>query len=68
MLAAADVVDDRAWGDLADGWTLLARRIGTLSSLPLALSLHSWLEVLQGRLGSAASHLAQIEDVVSLTG
>ena len=31
-------------------------------------SLRSWLEVLQGRLGSAASHLAEIEDVVSLTG
>ena len=68
ILAAADVLDDRAWGDLADEWTLLARRIGALSSLPLALSLRSWLEVLQGRLGSAASHLAEIEDVVSLTG
>ncbi len=68
ILAAAEVLDDRAWGDLADGWTLLARRIGALSSLPLALSLRSWLEVLQGRFGSAASHLAEIEDVVSLTG
>ena len=68
ILAAADVLDDGAWGDLADEWTLLARRIFALSSLPLALSLRSWLEVLQGRLGSAASHLAEIEDVVSLTG
>jgi hypothetical protein len=68
ILAAAEVLDDRAWGDLADQWTLLARRIGALSSLPLALSLRGWLEVLQGRLGSAASHLAEIEDVVSLTG
>ena len=68
ILAAADILDDRAWGDLADAWTLLARRIGALSSLPLALSLRSWLEVLQGRLGSAASHLAEIEDVVPLTG
>jgi len=68
ILAAADVLDDRAWGDLADEWMLVARRIGALSSLPLALSLRSWLEVLQGRLGSATSHLAEIEDVVSLTG
>jgi DNA-binding CsgD family transcriptional regulator len=68
ILAAADVLDDRAWSDLADEWTLVARRIGALSSLPLALSLRSWLEVLQGRLGSAASHLAEIEDVASLTG
>ena len=41
---------------------------GALAALPLALSFRSWLEVLQGRLGSAASHLAEIEDVVSLTG
>ena len=67
-IAAAEVLDDRAWGDLADQWALLARRIGALSSLPLALSLRSWLDVLQGRLGSAASHLAEIEDVVTLTG
>ena len=40
---------------------------GALAALPLALSFRSWLEVLQGRLGSAASHLAEIEDVVSLT-
>ena len=30
--------------------------------------MRSWLDVLQGRLGSAASHLAEIEDIVSLTG
>jgi DNA-binding CsgD family transcriptional regulator len=68
ILAAAEVLDDRAWGDLADEWALLARRIGALSTLPSALSLCSWLEVLQGRLASAASHLAEIDDVVSLTG
>jgi DNA-binding CsgD family transcriptional regulator len=68
IMAAADILDDRAWGDLLDERALLARRIGALSSLPLALSLRSWLEVLQGRLGSAASHLAEIEEVVSLTG
>ena len=68
VLAAADVLDDCAWGDLADQWAMLARRIGALSSLPLGLSLRSWLAVLQGRLGSAASHLAEMEDVVSLTG
>ncbi len=68
ILAAADVLDERAWGDLADEWEQLARRIGALAPLPLALSLRSWLEVLQGRLGSAASRLAEIEDIVSLTG
>jgi DNA-binding CsgD family transcriptional regulator len=67
-IAAADVLDDRAWADLADQWALLARRIGALSALPLALSMRSWLDVLQGRLGSAASHLAEIEEIVTLTG
>ena len=67
-LAAAEVLDDRAWADLADEWALLARRIGALSSLPLALGLRSWLAVLQGRLGSAASQVAELEDIVTLTG
>src|SRR4029079_10927418 len=67
-LAAADLLDDRSWSELADEWALLARRTGALASLPLALGFRSWLEVLQGRLGSAASHLAEIEDLVSLTG
>ena len=31
ILAAADVLDDRAWDDLADEWALLARRSGALS-------------------------------------
>ena len=66
--AAAEVLDDRAWGDLADQWVQLARRIGALSALPLALGLRSWLDVLQGRVGSAASCLAELEEVVTLTG
>lgn len=68
VLAAADVLDDRAWGELTDAWVQLARRTGALAALPLALASRSWLEVLQGRFGSAASHVAEIEEVVSLTG
>jgi DNA-binding CsgD family transcriptional regulator len=67
-IAAAEVLDDRAWADLADQWALLARRIGALAALPLALGMRSWLDVLQGRVGSAASHLAELEEVASLTG
>jgi len=67
VLAAAGVLDDRAWGELATEWVQLTRRIGALTPLPLALSLHSWLEVLQGRLRSATSHIAEIEDIVSVT-
>ena len=67
VLAAVDTLDDRAWDDLTHAWVQLSRATGALAALPLALSFRSWLEVLQGRLGSAASHLAEIEDVVSLT-
>jgi DNA-binding CsgD family transcriptional regulator len=68
VLAAAHALDDRAWNDLTEAWVRLARATGALAALPVALSLRSWLEVLQGGLGSAASHLAEIEDVVPLTG
>ena len=68
VLAAAEALDERAWDELSHAWVQLARRIGALAALPLGLSFGSWLEVLQGRLGSAASHVAEIEDIVSLTG
>ena len=68
VLAAADLLDDRAWDDLVHAWARLSRATGALAALPLALSWRSWLEVLQGRFGSARSHLAEIDDVVSLTG
>jgi DNA-binding CsgD family transcriptional regulator len=68
VMAAVDVLDDLAWDDLVYSWAQLARSTGALAALPVALSFRSWLEVLQGRPGSAASHLAEIEDVVSMTG
>jgi DNA-binding CsgD family transcriptional regulator len=68
VLAAADLLDDRAWDELVHAWAQLSRATGALAALPLALSWRSWLEVLQGRFGSARSHLAEIDDVVSLTG
>jgi DNA-binding CsgD family transcriptional regulator len=67
VLAAAEILDDRAWAELASAWSQLARETGALAALPVALGVLSWLEVLQGRLGSAASHIAEIEDLVSLT-
>jgi DNA-binding CsgD family transcriptional regulator len=68
VLAAAELLDDGAWGDLVRAWESVARRTGAVTALPLALSSLSWLEVLQGRFGSAASHLAEIDGLVSLTG
>jgi DNA-binding NarL/FixJ family response regulator len=68
VIAAADVLDDAAWDGLVHSWAQLARSTGALAALPVALSFRSWLEVLQGRPGSAASHLDEIEDVVSVSG
>ena len=68
VLAACDLLDDQAWDELTHAWAQLARATGALAALPLALSVRSWLEVLQGRLGSATSHLEEIENIVSLTG
>jgi DNA-binding CsgD family transcriptional regulator len=68
ILAAVAILDDRSWDELARSWVELARRTGALVALPVALGLRSWLEVLQGRPGSAASHLAEAEDLAALTG
>jgi DNA-binding CsgD family transcriptional regulator len=67
-LAAAELLDDREWDHLAHTWVEISRRTGALISLPLALSSLSWLEVLQGRFRSATSHLAEIDELVSITG
>ena len=68
VLAAVDLLDDDAWADLTRSWVQLARQTGALAALPLALSMSSWLEVLQGRVRTAGSDLAELEEIVSLTG
>jgi DNA-binding CsgD family transcriptional regulator len=68
VLAAVGVLDDRNWDELTRSWTGLARRTGALAALPLGLGLRSWLEVLQGRPRSAASLLAEAEDLAAITG
>ncbi len=68
VLSAVGILDDRRWDELTRAWVELARGTGALAALPLALGFRSWLEVLQGRPGSAASHLAEAEDLVALTG
>jgi hypothetical protein len=37
VLAAADLLDDRAWDDLVHAWVQLFRARGALAALPLAL-------------------------------
>lgn len=68
LLSALAILDDRSCDELARSWVELARRSGALAALPLALGIRSWLEVLQGRPGSATSHLAEAEDIAALTG
>lgn len=67
IMVAIDLLDDTAFDALTQAWSQLARRTGALAPLPLALSFRSWLDVLQGRPGTAASHLAEIDELVSLT-
>ncbi len=68
VLAAVDLLDDGAWADLTRSWVQLARQTGALAALPLALSVSSWLEVLEGRVRTAGSGLAEIDEISSLTG
>jgi DNA-binding CsgD family transcriptional regulator len=68
VAAACEVLDDGAWDDLTQEWAQLARRTGALAALPLALSFRSWLDILRGRPATAASYLAEIDDLVALTG
>ena len=68
VLAAVDLLDDDAWAGLTRSWVQLARRSGALAALPLALSGSSWLKVLEGRVRTAGSELAELEEIVSLTG
>ncbi len=68
VLAAVGILDDRSWDELTRAWVESARRTGALAALPPALGLRSWLEVLQGRPGLAASHLAEAESLATLTG
>ncbi len=68
VLAATDLLDDAAWADLTRSWVQLARHTGALAALPLALSMSSWLEVLEGRVRTAGSDLAELEEIVSLSG
>lgn len=68
VLGAVGTLDDRSWEELTGAWVELARRAGALAALPFARGLRSWLEVLQGRVGPAASDLDEAEDVASLTG
>ena len=68
VLAAVGMLDDQSWDELTRAWEELSRRTGVLVALPLALGLRSWLEVLQGRPGSAASHLAEAGDLASFAG
>ena len=68
VLAAVDTLDDRAWDDLTHAWVQLARATGALAALPLALSLPQLARGPPGTPRVGRSHLAEIEDVVSLTG
>jgi DNA-binding CsgD family transcriptional regulator len=65
---AADLWDDEAWDVLAADHVRLARDTGTLSSLPLALSQYSAVQMFAGHSAAATSALAELQTVITATG
>jgi DNA-binding CsgD family transcriptional regulator len=60
--------DDTSWDELADRQVRLARDLGALSVLPLALAERSSVNLLTGDLASAAALATEIDAVTEATG
>ena len=60
--------DDAAWDELTDRQVRLARRVGALALLPVALNDRFSVDLFAGRLAVAASLIAEATAVVEATG
>jgi DNA-binding CsgD family transcriptional regulator len=65
---AGALADDASWDELTARQTRLARRIGALSLLPIALNERFGVQLVAGRLASAISLVAEADAVVEATG
>lgn len=65
--AAFDLWDDESWEELSARHTRLAREVGGLYMLPLALDTQIRFELFAGRLTSAASLVEQVAAVTDVT-
>jgi DNA-binding CsgD family transcriptional regulator len=67
-VAAVHLWDDKRWHELAERYVQLAREVGALSALPLALSSRAYTLVLAGNLPAAAALIDEIQAVREVTG
>jgi DNA-binding CsgD family transcriptional regulator len=66
--AAMDLWDDQMWEVLATRHLRLARESGTLTELPLALTIRSAVHTFAGELATAASLIGEVRAVTEATG
>jgi DNA-binding CsgD family transcriptional regulator len=64
VAAAASLWDERAVFDLSDRWVRMARALGALTILPVALNYLAISDCLAGRLGDAESRWAEMRDLL----
>jgi DNA-binding CsgD family transcriptional regulator len=67
-IAALHVWDDQHWETLSARFVQLARDVGSLSELPLALSTRAHAHLFTGELPAAASLVAEVTAVTEATG
>jgi DNA-binding CsgD family transcriptional regulator len=67
-IVARHVWDDKSWQSLSDQHVQLARRVGALSELPVALNSRAFMLMFAGDLTGAASLLQELEPAIEATG
>jgi DNA-binding CsgD family transcriptional regulator len=65
---AADLWDDESWHLLSASFVQLARNVGALAVLPIALSSRVGILVYSGELATAASMITDLEEITAVTG
>jgi DNA-binding CsgD family transcriptional regulator len=65
IIAAGSLWDDQALVDITDRWVRVARRLGAISYLPLALSYQAIADWVTGRLDQAADRLAEMRELMA---
>jgi len=68
LAPAALLWDFEGWRELCSRQVQVLRELGALTMLPFALSTTAEAELFAGDLSSAASHVAELESVVEVTG
>jgi DNA-binding CsgD family transcriptional regulator len=67
-IVARYVWDDHSWGVLSGRHVRLARRVGALSELPVALNSRAFMLLFAGELAAAASLIQQLQPAIEATG